>query len=145
GVGGGAGGRASSGGGAGGLDVYSGALRDAGFPDGHFDAAAMYHVIEHVTSPREELRELRRVIKPGGWLVLETPNIATLWYRLLGARWRQFIPDHIFFFTPRTITRLCESGGFEVPELRRVGKARGLRLFLNRLGPHHPPPAEVLE
>src|SRR5262245_45201792 len=104
------------------LEVFGGTLRDARFSDGHFDAAAMYHVIEHVPSPREELRELRRIIKPGGWLVLETPNIATLWYRLLGARWRQFIPDHIFFFTPTTITRPCETDGFEVRELRSVGK-----------------------
>ncbi len=128
-----------------GLDVFSGTLRDARFPDGHFDAAAMYHVIEHVPSPREEIGELSRVIRPGGWLVLETPNIATFWYKLLGARWRQFIPDHIFFFTPRTIARLCESGGFEVRELRSVGKAMSLRLFINRLGRYHRPSAKLLE
>src|SRR5215813_7502638 len=128
-----------------GLDVFSGTLSDAGFPDRHFDVAAMYNVIEHVSSPHEELRELRRIIKPGGWLVLETPNIATAWYRLLGARWRQIIPDHIFFFTPRTITRLCESSGFEVRELRSVGKAMSLRLFINRLGRYHRPWANLLE
>lgn len=128
-----------------GLDVFNGTLCEARFPDGRFDAAAMYHVIEHVPSPRQELRELCRVIKPGGWLVLETPNIATVWYRLLGARWRQFIPDHIFFFTPKTIIRLCENGGFEVCELRRVGKAMSLRLFLDRLGRYHRPSADLLE
>ncbi|HEU0176447.1 MAG TPA: class I SAM-dependent methyltransferase [Blastocatellia bacterium] len=128
-----------------GLDVFNGTLCDARFPDGHFDAAAMYHVIEHVPSPRLELRELRRIIKPGGWLILETPNIATVWYRLLRARWRQFIPDHIYFFTPRTITRLCESGGFEVRELRSVGKAMSLRLFINRLGRYHSSSANLLE
>jgi SAM-dependent methyltransferase len=128
-----------------GLDVFSGTLSAARFPDRHFDAAAMYHVIEHVPSPREELRELRRIIKPGGWLVLETPNIATAWYRLLGARWRQIIPDHIFFFTPRTITRLCESSGFETRELRSVGKAMSVRLFINRLSRYHRPAANLLE
>lgn len=128
-----------------GLDVFSGTLSDARFPDRHFDAAAMYHVIEHVPSPREELRELRRIIRPGGWLVLETPNIATAWYTLLGARWRQIIPDHIFFFTPRTITRLCESSGFEASELRSVGKAMSVRLFINRLSRYHRPAAKLLE
>jgi 2-polyprenyl-3-methyl-5-hydroxy-6-metoxy-1,4-benzoquinol methylase len=105
----------------------------------------MYHVIEHVPSPREELRELRRVIKPGGWLTLEAPNIATVWYRLLGARWRQIIPDHIFFFTPRTITTLCERSGFEVRELRSVGKAMSVRLFINRLSRYHRPSASLIE
>lgn len=128
-----------------GLDVFAGTLGDARFPDGHFDAAAMYHVIEHVPSPREELRELRRIIKPGGWLILETPNIATVWFRLLGARWRQFIPDHIFFFTPQTITKLCEESGFELRELRNVGKAMSVRLFVNRLSRYHRPMANLLE
>jgi SAM-dependent methyltransferase len=128
-----------------GLDVFNGPLGDARFPEGHFDVAAMYHVIEHVPSPRRELSELRRIIKPGGWLILETPDISTVWYRLLGARWRQFIPDHIFFFTPRTITRLCEGGGFEVHELRSVGKAMSLRLFINRLGRYQRRPAKLLE
>ncbi len=128
-----------------GMDVFSGTLRDAHFPDGHFDAAAMYHVIEHVPSPSQEVRELHRIIKPGGWLVLEAPNIATVWFRLLGARWRQVIPDHIFFFTPQTITRLCESAGFEVRELRSVGKAMSVRLFINRLSRYHRPAASLLE
>jgi len=128
-----------------GLDVFSGTLCDARLPEKHFDAAAMYHVIEHVPSPRQELRELHRIIKPGGWLALETPNIATVWFRLLGARWRQFIPDHIFFFTPRTITRLCDESGFETRELRSVGKVMSVRLFINRLSRYHRPTASMLE
>jgi SAM-dependent methyltransferase len=127
-----------------GLDCFSGTLADARFPDRSFDVAAMYHVIEHFPSPRAELRELHRVIKPGGWLAVETPNIATLWFRMLGARWRQFIPDHIFFFTPQTITRLCEENGFEVRELRNAGKAMSVRLFVNRLGRYHRPTANLI-
>ena len=128
-----------------GLDCFSGTLADAHFPDASFDVAAMYHVIEHFPSPRAELRELHRVIKPGGWLVVETPNIATLWFRLLGARWRQFILDHIFFFTPQTITRLCEESGFEAHELRNAGKAMSVRLFVNRLGRYHRPAAKLID
>jgi SAM-dependent methyltransferase len=128
-----------------GLDVFSGTLADARFPTGHFDVAAMYHVIEHVPSPRAELRELYRIIKPGGWLILEAPNIANPWYRLLGARWRQFIPDHIFFFDPQTIAKLCEKSGFETRELRSVGKAMSVRLFINRISRYHRPSARLME
>jgi SAM-dependent methyltransferase len=128
-----------------GLDCFNATLRDAAFPGRHFDAAAMYHVIEHFSSPRSELIELHRVVKPGGWLAIETPNIATFWFRLLGARWRQIIPDHIFFFTPETITRLCDESGFEVRELRSAGKAMSVRLFISRLGRYHRPAAELLE
>jgi SAM-dependent methyltransferase len=128
-----------------GLNCLNATLIEARFPDGHFDLAASYHVIEHVPSPAAELKELHRIIRPGGWLVMETPNIANLWYRVLGARWRQFIPDHIFFFTPRTFRRLVEQAGFEVRELRSVGKAMSLRLFLSRLGRYHKPSAHLLE
>lgn len=128
-----------------GLDCVPKTLIDAAFPDASFDVAASYHVIEHVPSPRNELAELRRILKPGGWLALETPNIANIWYKLIGARWRQFIPDHIYFFTPQTLSRLCQQSGFAVEETRTVGKPMSVRLFLSRLGRYHKPLASVLE
>jgi 2-polyprenyl-3-methyl-5-hydroxy-6-metoxy-1,4-benzoquinol methylase len=127
-----------------GLNCLSGTLFDARFPDQYFDVAALYHVIEHLPSPRCALDELRRLLRPGGWLVIETPNIATPWFRLLGARWRQLIPDHRFFFTPETLRRLCAETGFEVIDLRSVGKAMSVRLFLSRLGRYYKPLSRVL-
>lgn len=127
-----------------GLDCLNSTLSDAQFPPDYFDVVALYHVIEHFHSPRAEVREMCRILKPGGWLVVETPNIATIWYRLLNGRWRQFIPDHIFFFTPQTMTRLCEENGFKVRELRSAAKAMSVRLFINRLGRYHQPSARVL-
>ena len=127
-----------------GLQCFNGALADAKFPPLSFDVAALYHVIEHFPSPRAELGELHRILKPGGWLAIETPNIANFWFRLLGARWRQFIPDHIFFFTPQTLTRLFVETGFDVVELRNVGKVMSLRLFISRIGRYHQPTARLL-
>lgn len=127
-----------------GLQCFNGALSDAGFPDQQFDVAALYHVIEHFPSPRAEMLELHRVIKPGGWLVIETPNIANFWFRLLGARWRQFIPDHLYFFSPQTLTRLCEETEFEVRELRNVGKAMSTRLLISRIGRYNRTAARML-
>ena len=127
-----------------GLSCHTGTLFDAHLPNAHFDAAVLYHVIEHLPSPAAAVCELHRVIKPGGWLALEAPNIQTFWFRLLGARWRQFIPDHLFFFTPATLTRLCEERGFTVREVRSVGKAMSVRLFLNRLSRLNRPLAAVL-
>lgn len=127
-----------------GLQCLTGTLFDANLPAAHFDAAALYHVIEHLPSPVAAVRELHRIVKPGGWLVLEAPNIETFWFRLLGPRWRQFIPDHLFFFTPMTLTDLCEKQGFAVRELRSVGKAMSVRLFLSRLSRLNRPLASVL-
>ncbi len=120
-----------------GLVCRNGTLGDAGFDADRFDVAALYHTIEHLPSPSRTLIELHRIIRPGGLLVIETPNIATAWFTLLGSRWRQLIPDHRYFFTPKTIDRMCRQTGFEIQELRSVGKAMSIRLFASRVGRYH--------
>lgn len=127
-----------------GFNCFNSTLFDAQFPTAYFDVVTLYHVIEHFPSPQQVLKEIHRILWPKGWMVIETPNIATIWYRLLGARWRQFIPDHRFFFTPETIKRICVENGFEVVAIRSVSKAMSLRLFISRLGRYHQPTARVL-
>lgn len=127
-----------------GLHCFNGTLFEAGLPSSHFDVVALYHVIEHFPSPQRILKEIHRIVRPQGWIVLETPNIANLWYKLLGARWRQFIPDHRFFFTPTTMERSCIEQGFEVVAINSVCKAMSVRLFLSRLGRYHKPTAQWL-
>lgn len=127
-----------------GFNCFNGTLFGAQFPTAHFDVVTLYHVIEHFPSPQQALKEIHRILWPKGWLVIETPNIANIWYRLLGARWRQFIPDHRFFFTPETIQRSCVENGFEVVAIQSVSKAMSLRLFISRLGRYHQPTARAL-
>ena len=127
-----------------GLSCFNGTLFEAGFPASHFDVVALYHVIEHFPSPQRILREIHRLLCPQGWLVIETPNIANIWYKILGARWRQFIPDHRYFFTPTTMERSCRENGFEVVAINSVRKAMSVRLFLSRLGRYHKPTAQWL-
>ena len=66
----------------------------------NFDVAASFHVIEHVDSPRRFLQAMVNRVKPRGLVVLETPNIRSIPFNLLKSRWRQFIPEHYFFFDP---------------------------------------------
>ncbi len=117
-----------------GLDCHAGAIADASLPAESFDVAVLYHVIEHFRDPRRELRELYRLVRPGGHLIIETPDVETIWFRILGARWRQIIPDHLFFFSRTTLDRMLAEEGFEVTEVRHVGKSMSLRLFLSRIG-----------
>jgi SAM-dependent methyltransferase len=104
----------------------------------------MLHVIEHLDSPRQTVNEIHRVLKPGGIAVIETPNIDTIWFRLLKTRWRQFIPDHYFFFTPRTLGRLLENTGFRLLEIERVGKPMSVRLFADRVRRFNPLLGKIL-
>jgi SAM-dependent methyltransferase len=60
--------------------VYDG--RSLPFPDGHFASAGALNVLEHVEEPEAFIRELVRVVEPGGRVVLSSPNF----FRVLGFR-----------------------------------------------------------
>jgi 2-polyprenyl-3-methyl-5-hydroxy-6-metoxy-1,4-benzoquinol methylase len=100
---------------------------------GEFDVAASFHVIEHVDSPRRFLAEIFRRVRPGGHIVIETPNIESLPFKVFRKRWRQFIPEHYYFFGPGTVRRLMESNGLEVERVVDIGKYASVELVLNRL------------
>lgn len=119
-----------------GLGIIEGVLPNAALPTARFDAAMMLHVIEHLPDPAEGLRELRRVVRPGGVLVVETPRFNSLSFKLLGRRERsiQNCPGHIFFFTEQTLRQILEHNGFKVFRVERVGRTLTLERFLYNLG-----------
>jgi len=104
--------------------VFHGGLVQQRFPDAHFDCVHMNHVIEHIPELVQTVEELRRIIRPGGVVVLEVPNeFGTLQEplrELVGVprRPNELPSAHLWFFTPRTIARLFESHGFKGLELR---------------------------
>jgi len=83
------------------------------------DVITLWEVIEHVPDPRTTLIEARRILRPGGTLLLSTPNSACwqarLWHRCW-AGWE--VPRHLQVFSPQTLLRLLRETGFEV--IRRV-------------------------
>jgi 2-polyprenyl-3-methyl-5-hydroxy-6-metoxy-1,4-benzoquinol methylase len=98
-----------------------------------FDVISSFHVIEHVDSPKRFVSAMAERIKPGGLLVLETPNIDALPFRIMKSRWRQFIPEHYFFFDRASITKLLSESGFRVERIVRIGKHASVALVLNRM------------
>lgn len=103
-----------------------------------FDVITSFHVIEHVDSPKRFVSAMADRIKPGGLLVLETPDIHSLPFQLMKAKWRQFIPEHYFFFDPSTMTKLLSDCGFKVEKIVRIGKHASAALILNRLSRYFP-------
>jgi SAM-dependent methyltransferase len=102
-----------------GLDVRQGMLEDADFPDASFDTVVLSHTLEHVRDPVATLREIYRVLEPGGALILWLPNADSIEARVLGRHWIGYDPPrHLTTFTVATLTRALETTGFRVSQIR---------------------------
>ncbi|MBI1375472.1 MAG: methyltransferase domain-containing protein [Phycisphaera sp.] len=117
------------------IPVHTDVLGELGFEDDAFDVVVMFHVIEHLPDPLQELREIFRVMKPGGRFVCETPRYDTLMFKLLGRRERSMAcPGHIYFFTIESLVALAKKAGFVVDRVRVVGRSMSLRRLIYNLG-----------
>lgn len=104
-----------------GMKVFNGLLEEARFNDGAFDAVYIGDVLEHMRDPIPALREARRVLRPGGLLVIKTPNAKSLVDRLdtlyvnfifmIKPSGNAFL-QHLYYFTPSSIRKAVEACGF---------------------------------
>jgi 2-polyprenyl-3-methyl-5-hydroxy-6-metoxy-1,4-benzoquinol methylase len=96
-----------------GLQVRQGTLEEQHYPDASFDAITMSHLVEHVHDPVKLLAECGRILKPGGSIVVVTPNVSSLGHRFYRSAWRSLdLPRHLHLFTPRALRALAQSAGF---------------------------------
>jgi SAM-dependent methyltransferase len=108
-----------------------------------FETVSAFDLLEHLLDPRGFLRRVRGWLRGDGHLLLTTPDVRSVYPRLLMRRhWFYYWPDeHLFYFDRSTVTRLLEEEGFEVMRISRATKpltmdyaARSLELFNRRLG-----------
>jgi 2-polyprenyl-3-methyl-5-hydroxy-6-metoxy-1,4-benzoquinol methylase len=113
-----------------GFEVFNGTIEQAAYPDGTFDAVTMWDVIEHLDDPVATLKEVHRVLVPGGLFFVFTINqqsllntTGQLLYRMSLRRWKHLMAlfydiHHNFFFSPDTIRMTLErSGPFKIEEI----------------------------
>ena len=118
-----------------GIPTRVGTLEEVGLPGESFDVVLMMHVIEHVPDPVQLLTEIRRILVPGGRLVMETPRYDTLMYKLLGRRERSLVCEgHIYFFTTDSLRRVYEAAGFKLEKLDYVGRTLTLDRLVYNVG-----------
>lgn len=104
-----------------GLDVSVGKLESLNFPTAYFDIVTLFDSLEHMLDPLGTLREVHRILRADGLVVITTPNINGLLPRVtyllfgksLGAWEHPTPPAHTYQFSVRTLLRLLEKANFD--------------------------------
>ena len=119
-----------------GTELIEGTLASSNLPADTFDVVTLWDVIEHLTDPRAELEHVFQVLKPGGWVVIHTMNIESLFARLMGRRWPWFMEMHLYYFSDKTLRLLLETAQFEWKLSQVQGRYLRLGYLVSRLKPY---------
>lgn len=95
-----------------GVDLFE---NSASFPDGHFDVISMWHVLEHVPDLEKQIKELDRLLKPDGLLVIAVPNFKSYDAKEYKEFWAAYdVPRHLYHFSPEAIKKIFKKSGFSL-------------------------------
>lgn len=86
-----------------GLNIFKGDLFNAPYDAHCFDLVTMWAVLEHVNDPMGYLKEISRILKPGGIVIFLVPNLKSIPFGLCH---NDDIPRHLYMFSPQTIKKM---------------------------------------
>jgi 2-polyprenyl-3-methyl-5-hydroxy-6-metoxy-1,4-benzoquinol methylase len=101
-----------------GLKIEAGTIDSHPFAPQSFDMVCLWDVIEHLTQPREALVKIKSLLKPGGILLINYPDIGTWQAKITGAKFWWIISVHLQHFTRSTIKAICQKTGYQVFHLQ---------------------------
>ncbi|HVL96024.1 MAG TPA: class I SAM-dependent methyltransferase [Solirubrobacteraceae bacterium] len=102
-----------------GLDVRTSMLEDSGVPPGEWDVVSAFHVLEHVPDAAAFLRLLASWVRPGGYVLVESPNWDSQVRLASGDGYVHLRPlEHLIHLTPDTVRVAMQRAGLEPAEMR---------------------------
>lgn len=112
-------------------EVHAGELAEIGFPKASFDVITMWDVVEHFDHPGQTLKEVHRILKEDGIVLLDTPNEGSLLRKVArGIYWisggrisyptrKLYHEYHRYYFSEDTLRRMLEASGFAILQVIR--------------------------
>ena len=127
-----------------GLDIFPGTITQAPLTDASFDVVTAWWYLEHVPDPRESIKEMARLLKPGGLCVIGVPNCDSYFARIFKDKWYHLdCPRHLCLWSPVTMKRLLGDHGLSVRKIAYDRTPWGLlgslqyRLYGDNRDPRH--------
>lgn len=97
-----------------------------------YDAFLMFNYLEHFPDPRETLTQIRNNLEGPGVGIIEVPNFDEIIRdRIFG----EFIIDHLFYFTEKTLRFVCEASGFDVIRIEEIWNGASLSAVVQKRTP----------
>jgi hypothetical protein len=93
-----------------------------------------FDVLEHLPRIEQDVAIIRSMLKPGGLLFATVPNADSWMARLMGKRWNMLLLEHLWYFSPSTLTAFLSRHGFAEVELRSLPYDAPLAHIINRVG-----------
>jgi SAM-dependent methyltransferase len=122
-----------------GLAVTRGTLDSVPMAEETYDAIAVCDVIEHLVDPAGFVAKARRATRTGGVIFVCTPNVESIAARVLRRWWWSVLPGHVCYFSPATLARLLETGGFTILRTGSHPKTFSLDYYAGRLSGYASP------
>lgn len=115
-----------------GLRLRQGAFEEIELPANTYAAVTFVDLIEHTPTPFLAMAKARKVLRPGGILVVVTPDIHSLAARIAGRRWWHLRPAHLAFFSRASLASLLARAGFSIVAEHRYAWTFSLHYLLSR-------------
>lgn len=105
-----------------GINMKQGVLDSTNYPVEFFDIITSFEVLEHINNPVEELASFNKILRTGGLVYFTTPNFNSLLrYRLKEYYDVITYPEHLSYYTKKTITNLFKKSGFKPLKVLTTG------------------------
>jgi 2-polyprenyl-3-methyl-5-hydroxy-6-metoxy-1,4-benzoquinol methylase len=115
--------------------ICHGCFDDIDYEDESFDVVTLWDVIEHLPSPQRTLMKIRSILKEGGLLFIVTPDVGSIFARLMGRRWPHLIRQHLYYFNRKTLRALLRTCGFQGVYRSTYSRKFKLGYVIRRAGP----------
>lgn len=105
-----------------GINIEKGILKSENYSTEMFDIITSFEVIEHINYPQIDLKNFHSVLRKGGLVYITTPNFNSLLRYRLKSKYNVIsYPEHLSYYTPKTLRKIFELSGFKVDRIETTG------------------------